>query len=210
MTRAIRPLVLLSMGMALAVPPWSSVAAQSQGSERRDAPQSAERPVSPEARRAAQLDQLFERLGNSGDAAEAAGIARLIERQWLRSGSDTADLLMSRALVAARSGNPPLAIELLDRVVVIEAGWAEAWAKRATLFGMLGDRRQAILDLQQAIAREPRHYEAWTALGRLFEVDEEKALALRAYRQALAVHPHLEAVKAAVERLAPDVDGRDI
>lgn len=209
MTCAIRPLVLLSMALVVAVPPWSGVAAQ-QAPERPQASENAERPASPEARRAAQLDQLFERLGKSRDAAEAAGIARLIERHWLRSGSDTADLLMSRALVAARTGNPPLAIELLDRVVVIERGWAEAWAKRATIFGMLGDRRQAILDLQQAIAREPRHYDAWAALGRLFEVDEEKALALRAYRQALAVHPHLEAVKAAVERLAPDVDGRDI
>jgi len=208
MTPAARLLVLLFMATALAAAPAGGVVAQPP--DEQQAPGTGEQPASPEARRAAQLDRLFERLGNSRDAAEAAGIARLIERQWLRSGSDTADLLMSRALAAVRMGNPPLAIELLDRVVVLEAGWAEAWARRAALFGMLGDRERAIFDLQQAIAREPRHYEAWTALGRLFEAEEEKALALRAYRQALAIHPHLETVKAAVERLAPEVDGRDI
>src|SRR5262245_18817393 len=60
------------------------------------------------------LDKLFERLAAASDEDEAKGIQRLIERRWLRSGSDTADLLMSRAVTALTAQDQPLAIELLD------------------------------------------------------------------------------------------------
>src|SRR3712207_7518034 len=50
------------------------------------------------------------------DESEANGVANLIERRWSRSGSDTADLLMSRASEALKAKDQALAVELLDRV----------------------------------------------------------------------------------------------
>src|SRR5688500_18284564 len=76
--------------------------------------------------RAATLDELFERLRRSKDESEAKGLATTIQRRWLRSGSDTSDLLMSRAMEVA-SEDQALAIELLDRVVALQPEWAEAW-----------------------------------------------------------------------------------
>ncbi len=157
-----------------------------------------------------QLDKLFERLAAARDAEEANGIASLIERRWLRSGSDTADLLMNRALTAANDKDHALAVELLDRVVTLEPNWAEAWNKRATVFFMMGDFDRAVLDVRRTLSLEPRHFGAWAGLGIIFQSSDDDKRALEAFRKAIAIHPFVGNVKSYIEKLAPDVDGRDI
>ncbi|HEY8564108.1 MAG TPA: tetratricopeptide repeat protein [Beijerinckiaceae bacterium] len=160
--------------------------------------------------RQASLDDLFRRLAETKDATEANGIATLIERRWSRSGSDTADLLLSRAGEALQAKDYPLGIELLDRVLVLKPDWAEAWNRRATAFYLLDDPVSAMADVRQVVTREPRHFAAWAGLGHMYLAAGDKARAVLAYRKALAIHPHLPRVKEAVDRLAPEIDGRDL
>jgi tetratricopeptide (TPR) repeat protein len=176
------------------------------------APASAQAPAPPAAEKARPggLESLFERLAAAKDETEGNGVATLIERRWGRSGSDTADLLMHRAGEALKAKEAPLAIELLDRVLALQPGWAEAWHRRATAFFMLDDPASAMADLRQALAREPRHFGAWAGLGHILMAGEDKRSALEAYRRALALHPHMPRLKQAVDRLAPEIDGRDI
>jgi tetratricopeptide (TPR) repeat protein len=156
------------------------------------------------------LDDLFARLASAKDEAEANGIAQLIERRWSRSQSDTANLLLARASVAAEDQEFALAVELLDRVTALQPGWAEAWNRRATAFYLLDDPVRAVADIRQALAREPRHFGAWAALGHIYMAGDDKRRALEAYRRALAIHPFLDKVRPLVERLAPEIDGRDL
>ena len=156
------------------------------------------------------LDELFARLAAAKDEAEANGIANLIERRWSRSGSDTADLLMSRATEAIHKKEFPVAVELLDRVLALEPQWAEAWNRRATAFYLLEDPASAMADIRQVIQREPRHFGAWAGLGHMYMASNDRARALEAYRKALALHPHLGKLKEVVDRLAPEIDGRDL
>lgn len=172
-----------------------------------DAKASEPKPAPP---RPSTLNDLFERLAAARDEAEGKGIATLIGRRWSRSGSDTADLLMSRAADAARSKDYPLAIEILDRILVLEPNWAEAWHRRANVFYMLDDPVNAIADLRRALAVEPRHFEAWAGLGHIFMASDDKRGALEAYRRALKIHPRMENVRTRVERLTPQVDGQDL
>jgi len=196
--------VFLTTVAAAPVRGWAQPAPPPQAAPSTDKPST---PADPEK---ASLDRLFERLAASQDADETKGITRLIERRWLQSGSDTADLLMSRAIAAATSDKDELAIELLDRVLALEPNWAEAWNKRAMVFTSLGDQEHAILDLSQAVAREPRHYVAWTGLGVLFREAGDKKASLAAYERALAIAPHLPDVEKAVKELQIEVNGRDI
>src|SRR5215212_365930 len=159
------------------------------------------------ARRGATLDELFARLAGAKDETEANGVASLIERRWMRSGSDTADLLLARAGEAIKGKDYPLAIELLDRVIALQPGWAEAWNRRATAFYLLDDPVSAVADLRKTLAREPRHF---AGLGHIYMANGDKARALEAYRKALAIHPYLDTVRVTVEHLAPEVDGRDL
>jgi tetratricopeptide (TPR) repeat protein len=163
-----------------------------------------------ETRRPSTLDDLFARLAAAGDEVEAKGIENLIERRFAVSGSDTADLLMSRAVQAIQGKDAPLAIELLDRVTQLKPNWAEAWHRRAAAFYMLEGPADAMADLHRALTAEPRHYAAWAALGHVYMAAGDKRRALDAYRKALALHPFLADAKKVVERIAPEIDGRDL
>ena len=163
-----------------------------------------------ETRRPPRLDELYARLAAAKDETEAGGIAGLIERRLSRSASDTANLLMARSDDAIKAQDYPLAIELLDRVVTLQPGWAEPWNRRARAFFLLDDPGSAIADLRQALAREPRHFESWAALGSLFMSSDDKRHALEAYRQALKLHPFMPMAKSIVEKIAPEIDGRDL
>ncbi|WP_133773856.1 tetratricopeptide repeat protein [Enterovirga rhinocerotis] len=174
------------------------------------APAKPEAATKPASNAASTLDELYGRLAAAKDADEAKGIASLIERRLARSGSDTADLLLSRAMVALTSKDGALAVELLDRVTVLRPGWAEAWTRRAVAFWQLDDPSRAMMDLEEALTREPRHFVAWTLLGRLETASGDKARALAAYRRALKIHPFLDDAEKAEKRLAPEVDGRDL
>jgi tetratricopeptide (TPR) repeat protein len=160
--------------------------------------------------RASTLDELFERLGKAQSEREAEGITSLIERRFARSGSDTADLLLNRAAEAFGKKDFPLAIELIDRVLVLQPNWAEAWYKRATVFYQLDDPVGAMADLHRAIKIEPRHFNAWTGLGHILMASDDKARALKAYRQVLTINPQMSDVKTIVDRLGPEVDGQDL
>ncbi|MGH1574646.1 tetratricopeptide repeat protein [Methylobacterium sp. P31] len=156
------------------------------------------------------LDDLFARLRASEDPVEAKGIARIIERRLASSGSPTADLLTDRARQAVTAHDFPLAAELMDRVTTLEPNWPEGWNRRATVFALLTDRDDAIADLQRALVLEPRHFEAWAAMGRIYESQDDKARALAAYRRARAIYPQMDKIGEAIDRLAPEVDGRDL
>ena len=200
MTRALS----LALALALAVP---ALAEPRRAPPEPAAPKPAARPTS---KPPPTLDELFERLAKARDAAEAGGVARLIERRWMRSGSDTADLLMSRAIEAMKADDPGLAVELLDRVIARAPGWAEAWNRRATAFFMQGDRRRSLADIRETLAREPRHFGALSGLGVILLAEEDKRRAYDAFKRALAVHPHLHGARESLDRLAPEVEGRDI
>ncbi len=122
MTRARLALLFAALIPVLLAAPATDVSAQQN---RKPAPGTA--PVRPST-----LDDLFDRLKRAKTEDEAKGIADAIQRRWMRSGSDTADLLMDRALDALKAGDQPLSIELLDRVVTLQPQWAEGWNKRAT------------------------------------------------------------------------------
>ena len=171
-------------------------------------PKSQTEPAKP--RKPATLDELFTRLAGAKDESEANGVANLIERRWARSGSDTADLLMSRAEEALKAKEFPLAVELLDRVLTLRPEWAEAWHRRATAFFLLDDPVSAIADIQRVLTREPRHFGAWAGLGHIYVSGGDKKRALEPYRKALAIHPYLAKLRDAIERLTPEIDGRDI
>jgi tetratricopeptide (TPR) repeat protein len=156
------------------------------------------------------LEELFQRLEKSGDEEEAKGIAGAIERVWLRSGSDTSDLLMGRAVSAFQTKDYALAIELLDKVVVLDPDWSEAWNKRATAKYFAEDFSGAMADIGIVLKLEPRHFGALAGMGFILQKSGFERRALEVFRKALAVYPQLTEVKKQVDQLAIEIEGRDI
>lgn len=156
------------------------------------------------------LDDLFDRLGKAEDDRQAAFLTAAIERVWMRSGSDTADLLMSRAMEAMNAKDLPLTEEVLDKVVTILPDWAEGWNKRATARFTADDYPGAIEDIAHTLALEPRHFGALSGLGYILQKLELNKRALQAFRKALEVNPRQEDLRKIVEKLSLEVDGRDL
>jgi tetratricopeptide (TPR) repeat protein len=167
-------------------------------------------PAGEEAGRRPVLEELFDRLAKARDEEEANGVAGAIERVFMRSGSDTADLLMSRARAAMQRKEHKVATELLDKVVIVEPDWAEAWAQRATVRYLDGDSGGAVADLGEALAREPRHFGALTGLGSILYQRGFERRAYEVFRRALAIYPHQGEVKKMLEKLSVEYEGRDI
>ncbi len=167
-------------------------------------------PVDEQAGRKRVLDDLFSRLAKAADAEEGRGVAGAIERVFLRSGSDTADLLMSRARLAMQDKKSATALEIFDKLVALEPDWAEAWHQRATAHFLAGDRGGAVADLGRTLALEPRHFSALAGLGSILHASGFDKRALEAIRKALEVYPQQDELKTLADQLAPDVEGRDI
>lgn len=156
--------------------------------------------------RNAALDTLFEQLKAARDEDEAERIANKIDARFRQSGSDTLDLMASRAREALGKGDSPVAVEILSRIIALEPDWAEAWNLRATAFFMMGDPERSRADAIETLAREPRHIGALTGIALIFEMQGQKKDALKTYRQVGVLGPQLKPIKSAIERLAKELE----
>jgi tetratricopeptide (TPR) repeat protein len=156
------------------------------------------------------LDFLFGALKAAPDAASAKQVENRIWALWLASGSDSANLLMSRAKSAIDSHDLDVAVVLLDALVKIKPDYIEAWNRRATLHYMRKEYGQAMEDIRQVLVREPRHFGAISGLGMILQEFGDEKHALDAFRRALEINPHLSKIDEMVKTLTEKVEGRAI
>ncbi len=209
---SIHLLPLLRAGLlAMALPALMAAPALAAGDGKAGASSGAQaKPADPEQGRRKVLDELFERLAKAQDAVEARGVSGAIERVWMHSGSDTADLLMNRAMQALQRKDYPLCLELLGAIVEIEPTWAEGWNKRATVRYLAGDAMGAMQDIAHVLALEPRHFTALSGMGYILQGRGFDARALEAFRKALEINPRHEDIRRLVDKLTLEVEGQGI
>ncbi len=153
------------------------------------------------------LDQLFDDLAQSDEPSAAERAAREIQMIWMESGSDTVDILMSRAGKAIQADDHALALDLLDVVVVLKPSFAEGWNRRATVHYMREDFGKSLVDIERTLALEPRHWGALSGLAiiqRRLGFDDD---ALVSFKRALEVNPGLENAVEAIEDLEKEAEG---
>jgi len=159
---------------------------------------------------ASRLDALFTRLKAAQSAEAATPIAAQIEQAFLKSGSDTADLLITRAKTATEAKAYDTALDLLDFIITLKPDWAEAYHRRAIVHFLMKDEDAAMRDLSTTLSREPRHFQAIAGLGAILRGMGNEKAAYKAYRRALDIHPFLEDLPETVEKMRPDFEGKPI
>ncbi len=155
------------------------------------------------------LDELYDAL-QTADPAEAARLEREIELESSRSGSATMDLLFKRGRDALEAGRINDAIGHLTALTDHAPDFAEGFFYRAMAF--LQDDRYglALGDIEQVLALNPRHFDAIGALGYILHELDRPEMAYEAYQRVLDIHPHHKQVGAALERLKPALNGKDL
>ncbi len=156
------------------------------------------------------LDFLFEALKVAPDAESAKHIENRIWALWVASGSDTANLLMTRVKTAIDGKELELAVKLLDAIIELRPDYIEAWNRRATIRYMQKDYARSMADIRQVLALEPRHFGAISGLGMILQDFGDDKRALDAFRRAVQVHPHLQKIPDMIKSLTEKVEGRDI
>jgi tetratricopeptide (TPR) repeat protein len=146
------------------------------------------------------LERLFNQLAAVRTPPEAAVLVAQIDAIWSQSGSDTVDLLLSRAAQSEAEQDFETAMKILDTLVEMRANYAEAWYRRATLLLQLDSQQEAAADLAKTVRLEPRHFRAHGLIGRIADLSGKSDAALLAYKRALMLNPMFEPVmKRAIE-----------
>lgn len=130
-----------------------------------------------------------------------------IWREWEKSGSAAMDHLLQRGIRAMEMGDLRTAVEHFTATIDHAPDFAEAWNRRATAFYHMDEYGLSMSDIRQTLSLNPRHFGAMAGLGMILEEIDRPKDALAVYRHALAVHPHMDRIKAAVERLKTEVSG---
>ena len=129
---------------------------------------------------------------------------------WSRSGSATADYLLSRGQAALAEGDFEAAYEHLTALTDHAPDFAEGWNARATMFFQTNRYGPSIADIQRVLALEPRHFGALMGLGFMLEEMEMPQDALRALEAARAIHPHREEIRDAIDRIERAMGGQTL
>lgn len=152
------------------------------------------------------LDQLFKELAEP-ERTDWQRVEAEIELAWSKSGSPAMDLLLRRGQEAMAAGDFATAIEHLTALIDHDPDFPEGWNARATAYYQAGRFGESLSDIRETLRREPRHFGALFGFGLILEELEEPEKALEVYRAAEVIHPHMPALKEAIDRLVAKTEG---
>lgn len=157
-----------------------------------------------------QLADLYAQLAAAESEEEANKLVGGIERLWRLSGSDTVNLLISRAAKVAAEKRTELAEKLLDHAVTLAPDYTESFSQRAFFHFSQSNMTAALGDLRRVLALDPNHFKAMEGIVQIWREAGNKKAAYEVLKQLLDVHPFASGAKQAYEELKREVEGRGI
>jgi tetratricopeptide (TPR) repeat protein len=154
------------------------------------------------------LDALLRRLGDVASAPWAETTQDEIWKLWMTYPDPTAAAELERATRAIVDEDFAAAERILQRLVALHPGYAEAWHKRGTLYYMQSRDGESFRDFHHALALEPRHFGAMLACAELYMASGRNDDALFVLDVALRLNPHLAESRKQYERLLGERSGR--
>jgi len=157
-----------------------------------------------------QLADLYAQLAAAESEDAAKKLVAEIERLWRHSGSDTVNLLISRAAKVAGEKRTGLAERLLDNAVALAPDYTEGFSQRAFFHYSQSNMHAAVGDLRRVLALDPSHFRAMEGLAQIWRDTGNKRAAFEVLKQLMDVHPFSPGAKQAYEDLKREVEGRGI
>ena len=139
----------------------------------------------------AAIDKLFAQLKAAPDAETAHAIDQQIFRMWITPSDPDLAGKMAAVLAVEQTGNLPMAMMLVGKIIAQYPTYAEGWNQRATMEYQLHDFDDSLADIDKVLAIEPRHFGALSGRVLVYLAQDNRSEALKAMIKALAVDPFL-------------------
>ena len=161
------------------------------------------------------LDNLFAELKNTKDILSAQLIENEIWEIWSIHPSDdrrgfrlTELLIQGTRLMNMRELNK--AYEHFTKVIAVEADWAEAWNKRATVLYLMKQYESSLADIEITLVLEPRHFGALSGQALNYIELNLYEKAIESYKAAQKIYPLLDSAKKMIPELQELINDRSI
>jgi predicted O-linked N-acetylglucosamine transferase (SPINDLY family) len=125
------------------------------------------------------------KLHQQGHFKQAAGLYRHI----LTLEPNNFNALHLLGVIAAQSGNPLDAVELISKAIAVNSNKAQAFNNRGNAYKELDRVQEALADYDRAIDIKPDYLDALNNRGLIFHKQRKYYQALADYAQALAYNP---------------------
>jgi cytochrome c-type biogenesis protein CcmH/NrfG len=135
------------------------------------------------------VSRLLDALKAAPDEQTAAGLEGQLEQTWMRSGTPSVTLLMSRGMRSMRAGQDDEAVESFSDAITLQPEVGEAWHQRALARYHAGDLNGAIHDLEVTVRLEPRDFSAFRLLAAIAEAREDWKGAYAAWQKVMEIDP---------------------
>ena len=86
-------------------------------------------------------------------------------------------------------GNYDYALKVFDNIIVSDPEWSEALNKRATVFFLMNQFKDSLVDIDKVLNIEPRHFGALSGQARIFIKLQKYEEAIRSIEKALKFYP---------------------
>lgn len=156
-----------------------------------------------------ELPALFGKLQKAENPQQAVVIETEIWKKWYERDDDSGGKKMTNAIDAMGTGRYTVALTLLNELVNVEADFAEAWNRRATVHYLLGNYKQSLSDIEQTLTLEPRHFGAMSGIGMIMLKLGQTDKALHAFERVLEISPQnvgaVKSVKELESKMGPSI-----
>jgi Tfp pilus assembly protein PilF len=137
-------------------------------------------------------DQLFTDLRKASTPEKSHAIASRLRQSFVRTGSDSLDLMLRWAETALNQSREAEAQDYIDEVMAQRPDNATVWQLRARLHLRRNELAPALRDIRQAMILEPRNFDVLINYATLLRETGNRKGALRLYHQALSVYPMMK------------------
>ncbi len=142
--------------------------------------------------RSKERDELFAQLRKASTAEKSQLIASRLRQSFVRTGSDSLDLMLRWAETALNQSRDAEAQDFIDEVMAQRPDNATVWQLRARLHLRRNELGPALKDIKQAMILEPRNFDVLINYATLLRETGNSKAALKLYHQALTIYPMMK------------------
>ena len=136
------------------------------------------------------LNNLFNQLKKIDNSKSAALLEKKIWSIW--NEHPTNNKLTERlefGIELMQYGDYNYALKVFDNIIVSDPEWSEALNKRATVFFLMNQFKDSLVDIDKVLNIEPRHFGALSGQARIFIKLQKYEEAIRSIEKALKFYP---------------------